>query len=461
MRGILSRDSGATDPILIIAGIAITLILLVGGTFAVAGFMNNARDTNAKADLDRVATAQTAAMAASDAYQPLASGPRVREGKMDATLATGGIGFVPSDDNTVVVAVGPHGWAALAESASGASFLRTSESSATIKVNVESIREDFVIEALEGRMVDSGGSAASLGAEQQLVKFPSDVSVYNLAWTWVDTVWGLPADERPAPGAPHPSKNPDTENPGGGTENPGGGGSTNPPVEPEPTPDPEPVIPPFPTEDPLASRLADPFSSDTLDKTEISLVNIVQDSTRSCAYVSYWGVGTAWNIKLDPKHVLYNYDLDPTHYTAGAFLQVERVGDRLVISPKPSMLVYNKLEKGKMYQAQICNIAKPSLPTSQVESSAPTTHKTWKWEKTVNVTTTSAFYLDWKIRVDFTDVVESHGMQPNGFQFMRPGNGAGTVTVTHVGGNVYEFVGVGGGVNVRKDKPVQFVVYPK
>lgn len=87
----IKDDRGATDPVVIIAGIAITLILLVGGRFAVAGFMNNARDLNAKGDLDRVATAQTAAMAASDAYQPSAAGPRIMSGKANKSMAKGAI----------------------------------------------------------------------------------------------------------------------------------------------------------------------------------------------------------------------------------------------------------------------------------------------------------------------------------------------------------------------------------
>lgn len=61
----LRHDRAATDPILVIAAIAVSLVLLVGGSFAVAGVLNNTRDLNAKADLDRVATAENAATAES------------------------------------------------------------------------------------------------------------------------------------------------------------------------------------------------------------------------------------------------------------------------------------------------------------------------------------------------------------------------------------------------------------
>lgn len=62
----LRSEHGATDPILIIAGIAITLILLVGGSFAVAGFMNNARNMNAKSDIERISIAMDHRVAMED-----------------------------------------------------------------------------------------------------------------------------------------------------------------------------------------------------------------------------------------------------------------------------------------------------------------------------------------------------------------------------------------------------------
>ncbi len=55
-----STDRGATDPILVIAAIAVSLALLVGGTFATAKLIANGKDLNAKGDLDKVAVAETA-----------------------------------------------------------------------------------------------------------------------------------------------------------------------------------------------------------------------------------------------------------------------------------------------------------------------------------------------------------------------------------------------------------------
>lgn len=54
----LREERGATDPILIVAGTAITLILLVGGSFAIAGF--EAREPRDEDDSERVGEAQRA-----------------------------------------------------------------------------------------------------------------------------------------------------------------------------------------------------------------------------------------------------------------------------------------------------------------------------------------------------------------------------------------------------------------
>lgn len=56
-------DNGATDPILVIAAIAVSLILLVSGSFAVAKLIDNGKDLNAKDDLHKVAVAETATRA--------------------------------------------------------------------------------------------------------------------------------------------------------------------------------------------------------------------------------------------------------------------------------------------------------------------------------------------------------------------------------------------------------------
>jgi hypothetical protein len=60
VRRFLRPDRAATDPILVIAAIAVSLVLLVGGSFAVTGLIASGHDANAKNDLGRVAAAETA-----------------------------------------------------------------------------------------------------------------------------------------------------------------------------------------------------------------------------------------------------------------------------------------------------------------------------------------------------------------------------------------------------------------
>lgn len=122
----LREERGATDPILIIAGIAITLILLVGGSFAISGFIGNAHNLNAQGDLERIATAQSAYLAQNDGYGQLRVGPNV--GTQNTQLQDGALGFTPTDGNSTIVRTSPAGWTAVTKSASGDVFFRSSES---------------------------------------------------------------------------------------------------------------------------------------------------------------------------------------------------------------------------------------------------------------------------------------------------------------------------------------------
>ncbi len=128
----LREERGATDPILIIAGIAITLILLVGGSFAISGFIANANNLNAQGDLERIATAQSAYLAQNDGYGALRVGPNV--GTQNTQLQQGAIGFTPTDGNSTIVRTSPAGWTAVTRSASGDVFFRSSESNQAFKL---------------------------------------------------------------------------------------------------------------------------------------------------------------------------------------------------------------------------------------------------------------------------------------------------------------------------------------
>ncbi|MGW8431202.1 hypothetical protein ACWGJ9_08760 [Curtobacterium citreum] len=146
-RRLLRRDRGATDPILVIAAIAVSLVLLVGGSFAVAGMINNGKDMNAKSDLDKVATAEAAwsgnpkVTTVPNSYIPYLSGSTATALNYNLA-ATGGIvagtalekadvGFTPTDGGRVAVVTDSAytGWAAVSKSSTGAIFIRTSTSS--------------------------------------------------------------------------------------------------------------------------------------------------------------------------------------------------------------------------------------------------------------------------------------------------------------------------------------------
>ncbi len=131
----LREERGATDPILIIAGIAITLILLVGGSFAISGFIANANNLNAKGDLDRIATAQAAYLAANDRYGALSVGPSVSAPNTE--LQNSSIGFTPTAGNNIKVSTSPSGWTAVTKSASGDIYLRTSQSTQVFQLSAD------------------------------------------------------------------------------------------------------------------------------------------------------------------------------------------------------------------------------------------------------------------------------------------------------------------------------------
>jgi len=135
----LQHDRAATDPILIIAGIAITLILLVGGVFAVSGFVANAQDLNARGDLERISVAQASRAVEDQNYGRLALGPLVLATERNGELLLSPIAFTPGARNTLIVSTCDTGWVALGYSESGAAYIRTSMSSATFDADMSDV----------------------------------------------------------------------------------------------------------------------------------------------------------------------------------------------------------------------------------------------------------------------------------------------------------------------------------
>jgi hypothetical protein len=135
----LRSERGATDPILVIAAIAVSLVLLVGGSFAVSGIIANGHNLNAKADLDKLAVSETAYYANHDGYSVYTVA--------DTTLEDSSVGFKPTDGGQLYVKlIAPNAtytngaWAAISKSAAspaGPYFIRTSERNASAELNAD------------------------------------------------------------------------------------------------------------------------------------------------------------------------------------------------------------------------------------------------------------------------------------------------------------------------------------
>lgn len=143
----LVGDRAATDPILVIAAIAVSLVLLVGGSFAVAGIVGNGHDLNARADLDKVAVAQVAQYAATDRFADYDSAATA-----DADLRTledAMVGFNPTAGGRVLVDARATEWVA-------ASYAPTTQ-----RVFVRTSGSSAVGEVLEGQIAQAAGNGSS------------------------------------------------------------------------------------------------------------------------------------------------------------------------------------------------------------------------------------------------------------------------------------------------------------
>jgi hypothetical protein len=139
----IRSDRGATDPILVIAAIAVSLVLLVGGSFAVSGIVTSGHNLNAKTDLDKISVAESAYYAENDIYTAYHS-------RTAKTLEDSNVGFRPTVGGQSAVFLSPAanasgspvvagqtkwGWAAISKSSKGQRYVRTSESQVITEVD--------------------------------------------------------------------------------------------------------------------------------------------------------------------------------------------------------------------------------------------------------------------------------------------------------------------------------------
>jgi len=136
------KDVGATDPILVIAAIAVSLVLLIGGSFAVGGMISNAKNLNAQADLDKIATAETSVSSGGGGYLSWSiNAAGVVTGAADpsnnnVTLNQESVGFTPAAGDVITVVTDPSGWLAGVKSPTGAVYYRSSQQSTTYPTTI-------------------------------------------------------------------------------------------------------------------------------------------------------------------------------------------------------------------------------------------------------------------------------------------------------------------------------------
>jgi hypothetical protein len=140
--GRLREERGATDPILVVAAMAVTLVLLVGGSFLISGIITNGQNLNAKSDLDKITVAQAGSFAEGDtylAYKVTKAG--IESGDTNSNgdyLSATSIGFNITEGGGVNVTLdGGDGWNAASESVSGAIYIKTSMSNKIVEYQDE------------------------------------------------------------------------------------------------------------------------------------------------------------------------------------------------------------------------------------------------------------------------------------------------------------------------------------
>ena len=447
------RERGATDPILVVAGIAITLVLLLGGTFAVTGLVRNAQDLNAKQDLDRVVSAQAAVMTAKETYMPTAVGPKVLSSRINKSLLTEQLGVSPGEQNTLVVAASGKGWAAMAQSASGATFLRTSSSNDIVEVNVSKIRDDFSLITADGTVITDtpAGSATSVAAAGPAIRFPAGLSTYAMAWNWVDALYGLDKTVTPPPG-------PDGERPANA---PGGTGSATPSPTPTPTQSPS---SPAPAPSPSLQPVVPAFQAGPGNYELKSVVWNQMSATQVCVDLTVRGTGGTvndWYLMMNANTVPFNNDFNKGNYqfpTWGYGFDGEFSSGtiKVVGQNKSQWNNFSTLVENQERTFRICDYNTPKPPVTNAVTVEKLTEQPgeWSWSASYRVSAPEArFYTSWKVRVDISALDAGY----RGDRPLHSEPGPDNLTITQVSPTIIEVEGIGWpNMGVRSDKTVDF-----
>lgn len=126
---LIVTDRAATDPILVIAAIAVSLVLLVGGSFTVSGLINRSKDANAQQDLAAVRVIE--ADAAND-------GGYVNYDSLSSRAP--GVAYDPTEGSKVRAAACSDGWVAASTSQTGKTYVSTSATTTTEEAPAATIK---------------------------------------------------------------------------------------------------------------------------------------------------------------------------------------------------------------------------------------------------------------------------------------------------------------------------------
>lgn len=141
MHRFFRSDRAATDPILVIAAIAVSLVLLVGGSFTVSALIANGKDHNARQDLTSLVTSMRAGFLEQDISNYAGGGINLRDGTTaygyspTAAKTASSVSASLSDTTTeTATAMCGSSWTVFVRSGTGSWFWQNSRSAAQQQV---------------------------------------------------------------------------------------------------------------------------------------------------------------------------------------------------------------------------------------------------------------------------------------------------------------------------------------
>lgn len=167
----IARSDAAENSIMQTITIAASAILIAAGLVTAPGLINNARDNNATTDLANVAYVQAAVSATTSdfwAYDNFPTSTYHALEAPDSSIKLTPSGYSAGGKGRLLVDAAGDQWVAVAKSASGRIFLRTSEGSHTVEVT-QAVVDSF---GFANQMVGTPASfgAARVGAMVDAVK---------------------------------------------------------------------------------------------------------------------------------------------------------------------------------------------------------------------------------------------------------------------------------------------------